>query len=153
MTVIRRFRPDDQAAARALILAGLAEHWGPLDPARNRDLDDLRQAFADGEFWVADDQGQIVGTAGLLLRGPETGEIVRVSIARERRRAGLGRALLASLVTAAEARGLRSLTVETTASWSDAVAFYDRLGFRRTHLADGDQHFELGLSRRPVWET
>lgn len=149
--VIRRFRPADQAAARAVILAGLQDHWGTLDPAYNRDLDDLGQTFAGGEFWVADAQGEIVGTAGLLVRGPDTGEVVRVSVARAWRRLGLGRRLMAALVATAETRGLRTLTTETTASWADAIAFYEALGFRRTHLRAGDQYFALTLSGRPAW--
>ncbi|HEY3725020.1 MAG TPA: hypothetical protein VGN59_16840 [Acidimicrobiia bacterium] len=35
---IARFAPGDQGAVRALILEGLAEHWGTLDPSLNPDL-------------------------------------------------------------------------------------------------------------------
>ncbi len=151
--VIRPYRPEDQTAAQALILEGLREHWGTLDPACNRDLDDIARTFAGGGFWVAEVQGEIVGTAGLLVLGAETGEVVRVSVARAWRRTGLGRRLLAALVALAQARGLRTLTTETTANWADAIAFYEGLGFERTHQSDGDQYFALSLTRRPAWAT
>jgi hypothetical protein len=38
---ISPFHPADQAAARTLILAGLQERWGHLDPRYNADLDDI----------------------------------------------------------------------------------------------------------------
>jgi N-acetylglutamate synthase-like GNAT family acetyltransferase len=153
VAVIRPYRPEDQTAARALILDGLREHWGTLDPALNRDLDDIAQTFAGGGFWVAEAQGEIIGTAALLVHGEETGEVVRVSVARAWRRTGLGRRLLAALAVAAQARRLRTLTAETTASWADAIAFYEGLGFERTHQRDGDQYFALSLTRRPAWAT
>lgn len=43
---IRDFQVDDQSPARALILAGLREHWGEdFDPAQNPDLDDIGVFF------------------------------------------------------------------------------------------------------------
>jgi len=39
--LFRRFEPKDQAAVQALILAGLRDRWGSLDPSLNRDLHDI----------------------------------------------------------------------------------------------------------------
>jgi hypothetical protein len=40
MTVaIARFRPEDQAPVRTLILTRLGEHWGSIDAGLNPDLD------------------------------------------------------------------------------------------------------------------
>ena len=38
--IIIPFQPEDQAACKNLILNGLTEHWGTLDPGKNHDLDD-----------------------------------------------------------------------------------------------------------------
>ena len=38
---ISEFEPSDQAAARRLILDGLAERWGVLDESLNPDLNEI----------------------------------------------------------------------------------------------------------------
>ena len=35
---IKSFEGEDQEAVQGLILAGLAEHWGAIDPTLNPDL-------------------------------------------------------------------------------------------------------------------
>jgi hypothetical protein len=51
--VLRDFRLDDQVAVRDLILQGHLEHWGSLDPALNRDLDDIQDSYGHGVTVVA----------------------------------------------------------------------------------------------------
>ena len=43
---IRRFRPADQDAVKALVVAGLGEHWGGVDATLNPDLDDIASHYA-----------------------------------------------------------------------------------------------------------
>ncbi len=50
---VGRFEPADQDAARALILDGMVERWGAVDPTRNRGLDDIATSCADARFLVA----------------------------------------------------------------------------------------------------
>lgn len=144
---IRVFRPADQAAARTLILRGLAERWGELDETRNPDLDDIADHYADGLFLVAVDDGQIVATGALIPEGERVGRVVRMSVARDRRRRGIGRQMLYALWEAAIQRGYRRLVLETTATWVDAVAFYRAHGFRPVGEQHGDMHFVLELSQ------
>lgn len=131
--VLRPLRPADQPAARALILAGLAEHFGALDPTMNPDLDDLAASYvARGAcFLVADDAGQIVGTGALTAEAPGVGRIVRMSVRRDRRRGGLGRALVAALLAEARVRGDAAVLVETNRDWHAAIGLYERCGFRK----------------------
>jgi len=44
--LIRPFASGNQTAVRALVLAGLKDHFGELDPTLNRDLDDWLDAIA-----------------------------------------------------------------------------------------------------------
>ena len=60
--VIRPFRPEDQAAAKSLILAGLEAHWGFLDPTRNPDLDDITSTYAGATFLLSGCDPQIRST-------------------------------------------------------------------------------------------
>lgn len=138
---IRPFHPTDQPAAKALILAGLVEHWGWLDPSKNRDLDDIAASYADGIFLVVYEGERLVGTGALLPEGENGGRIVRMSVDRGERRKGYGRELLHVLLQAAKDRGYNRVVLETTATWADAIRFYETNGFRRTHETEGDIHF------------
>ncbi|MBN1250472.1 MAG: GNAT family N-acetyltransferase, partial [Anaerolineae bacterium] len=147
---IRAFQPHDQAAAKDLILAGLEEHWGTLDPTRNPDLNDVAATYAGASFLLAvmrdDSVERIVGTGALKPHNATTGEIVRMSVAREARRRGIGRRILDALLDEARVRGMTRVILETTETWAGAIAFYLAAGFEITHYQDGDVYFSLNLT-------
>lgn len=143
--VIRPVTAADAAAARALVLAGLAEHWGTLDPALNRDLDDILGSYAAGLFLVAYAGGELVGTGALLPEGPGAARIVRMSVAAGWRRQGVGQQLLQALLAWASPAGYTRIVLETTATWADAVNFYLGNGFRPVAVQDGDMQFSRDL--------
>lgn len=144
---IRPFERRDQVAAKALILEGLVEHWGALDPTLNPDLDDIAATYADGCFLTAWQEERLVGT-GAILPEPDdegTARVGRMSVARDCRRQGIGRALLDALCTAAQEAGYRRLVLETTATWQGVIDFYQTYGFRALGVRGGDMHFEMDL--------
>lgn len=137
--VLRDVRTEETATVRSLVLAGLVEHWGTIDEALNRDLDDLVGAYPGGRTVVAvDDDGTVVATGTVVPRGDGTVEVVRMSVDANRRGSGLGRSVLDELVATARRWGARRVVLETTAAWADVVAFYERCGFRVTHHAAGE---------------
>lgn len=69
-----------------------------------------------------------------------------MSVARDLRGRGLGKQMLLQLVEEARQLGCRKIILETTADWSEVVAFYESAGFTRTEIRDGDQYFEMILS-------
>lgn len=142
---ITPFQPADQAEAKALILDGLVGHWGWLDPTRNPDLDDIAASYAGALFLAARQAGRLVGTGALVSRGEGTAEVVRMSVAADLRRQGIGRMILARLVQQARSSGIRRIVLETTDTWQDVIQFYLRFGFRITHYQDGDVYFALDL--------
>lgn len=137
-TVIRPFTPEDQSAAHDLILAGLAEHFPALDPAFNPDLADIEQSYpARGHlFVVAEQDGVLIGTGGMLIAGGQ-GQIVRVSVAHDRRGQGIGRRLVMQLISAAQTRGLARVWMETNDDWQAALALYAACGFREFDRREG----------------
>jgi GNAT superfamily N-acetyltransferase len=143
--VIEPLTPADQPAARALILAGLEEHWGWLDLSLNPDLDDILTSYAPGVFIVAKLNDDLIGTGALVPAGQGIGRIVRMSVDRSHRRSGVGTRLLRALLGEARTLGYTKIVLETTETWNDAIGFYLRNGFRITHRADGDVHFEMKL--------
>ncbi|HEY58043.1 MAG TPA: GNAT family N-acetyltransferase [Anaerolineae bacterium] len=148
----RPFRPEGQERVRALVLEGLAEHWGVLDPTANPDLENVAAAYRQGCFLVVWQDGEIVGTGALLPRGGHIVEIVRGSVRREWRRRGIGKALLHALCREAQRRGVRQLVLETTATWHDAIAFDRALGFKETRHADGNMYFALPVNACTRWD-
>ncbi len=144
--VIRPFQPEDQEEVKTLILSGLADHWGTLDPTKNPDLNNIARSYADAIFLVARLDGRIVGTGALVPRAEDTAEIVRMSVSADLRRMGIGKRILLELICRAKAQGFSRIILETTATWAEVITFYRGMGFRLTHLLNGDQYFEMDLS-------
>lgn len=143
--VISTFAPSDQHAARALVLAGLEEHWGVLDLSLNPDLNDIAASYAGGVFLVGRLSDEIVATGALMPERVAVDRVVRMSVAKAHRRRGLASAMLNALIGHARQRGCHTVVLETTETWDDAIGFYLRNGFRITHHADGDAHFVMAL--------
>lgn len=135
--VLRAFTAGDQPEVTALILGGLAEHWGDVDESLNPDVHDLSGAYPDGRTVVAARGDRIVGTGTVFPVGDRTAEIRRMSVAPDCRRAGVGRALVDALVDTAGDWDVDMVVLETSAHWDAVVAFYLRCGFVLTHHVDG----------------
>jgi len=118
---------------------------GTLDPTLNPDLEDIAASYGEGTFLVAMQGDGIVGTGALKLHGDGSGEIVRMSVATECRRQGIGRRILDALIEDGRERGLDRIILETTETWEGAIAFYQDAGFEVTHYLDGDVYFVLRL--------
>ncbi|VAW43066.1 hypothetical protein MNBD_CHLOROFLEXI01-471 [hydrothermal vent metagenome] len=143
---IRSFHPQDQSAVKQLILTGLTEHWGTLDPNLNPDLNNIADSYAGQTFLLAMQGENIVGCGVLIKEGDEEyGRIVRMSVAKEKRRLGIGRLLLRELETAAKRRSFRKILLETTQTWQTAVTFYQANGYQIIGQHSGDTHFEKYL--------
>jgi GNAT superfamily N-acetyltransferase len=131
--------PHNQHEARGLILAGLAEHWGSVDPTLNPELDDMVQSYGHGRTVVVRGAaGTVVGTATILPRPGNRAEILRMSVATEVRRQGLGRRMVTELLATARQWGADCVVLETTSAWSEVVQFYLSCGFAITHTEAGD---------------
>lgn len=148
--LIRPFRPEDQNPVKNIILNGLAEHWGWLDPRKNPDLDDVSVSFVDGLFLVAEFRGDIVGTGGLLPCGDSRAQIVRVHVAEHCRRMGLGSRIVNTLCERALALGYTRIILETTESWKGVISFYERNGFYITHYLDDNVYLAKQLDYRGI---
>ena len=147
--LVRRFRTTDQIQAKTLILSGLAEHWGEVDVALNEDLNSIADVYGgNNRFWVAESEGKIIGTGGLLV-GTTTAEVVRMSVAKDYRRRGVGKKILNQLYKDARRASVERLVLETTASWLGVIQFYVNFGFELSHETDGpfgtESHFSMSL--------
>lgn len=89
------------------------------------------QLFQDDiRFFLARLDGVAVGCGGVALF-EDFAELKRMVTRRAARRRGVAAALLQRLEAEARAAGFAVLRLETGAYQNEAIAFYERMGFRR----------------------
>ena len=148
-----KWRPHVRAIQK-LVAAGLGERFGHYDAARNPDVVNFAEHYANAIVVIARRQRQIVGCGVLIAEGGGSrnarGRVVRMSVRGDVRRKGVGGAVLTELVGHARRLGYWEVVLETTSSWTDAVAFYLRQGFAVVERKDGDTHFRLEVQKERV---
>jgi GNAT superfamily N-acetyltransferase len=121
--VVRAYRPDDEDACRALFAELVDAHRALYPGAQIGERFELA-----GETFVAEEDGRVVGYAGLLRHGRQA-ELEPIVVARDARRAGVGAALAAAAVERARAAGAIRVFVRPVARNRDAIAFFRSAGF------------------------
>jgi N-acetylglutamate synthase-like GNAT family acetyltransferase len=144
---IRLFQPADQVEIHDLILEGLKEHWGKLDPNLNPDLKDIYSTYKDAYFLVARKDEKIVGCGALCLVSDGRAEIKRMSVSTNSRRQGIGYCILDALIHQARQNGVKTIILETTSTWTGVVDFYLNYGFQITHHENDDTYFRFDLKK------
>jgi len=86
---------------------------------------------ADVVFLLARRSSEAVGCGALVDRAGRYGELKRMYVRPSCRRLGAGWAILDALVAQARSRGLPCLRLETGIAQPEALALYERAGFRR----------------------
>ena len=82
----------------------------------------------DARYYVAEEDGKLLGGCGLLLIAGE-GTITNVVVAPEARRRGVATGMLSHLLAAGDREGLTAYTLEVRVSNQAAIALYEKLGF------------------------
>lgn len=133
----------------ARVLATVAEEGSigteaPVDvEARAQRFREALENVGAGGMWVLDDEGRVVGTAGVHESGPPGVLSFGMALLPEARGRGGGRALLGVILDHARACGAHKVELEV---WPDnvrAIALYARAGFqvegvRRDHYRRRD---------------
>ncbi|NDU76852.1 GNAT family N-acetyltransferase [Actinomadura sp. DSM 109109] len=89
---------------------------------------------------VAEVAGRVAGTLqltfipGLTYTGSERAQIEGVRVAAEQRGAGLGQTMITWAIDRARARGCRVVQLTTDRQRPDAIRFYQKIGFRPSHM-------------------
>jgi len=135
----------------ALVTAVLAEYGLRPDPAgTDADLADIERNYftRGGDFVVLTDAaGAIVGSCGLHPLADGTVELRKMYLARTLRGRGQGRRLLDWALARARALGFRRMTLETASALKEAIALYERHGFRRDPGGHPSGRCDLTFSR------
>ena len=88
-----------------------------------------------GRVWVArGSEDEILGHLQAVARDPETWEVTNTAVVEPARGAGVGRALLERAADEARRDGATRVILATAAADTGALRFYQRCGFRMTHV-------------------
>lgn len=136
---VRSFRPEDQAACRALYTEGLL--GGKIaDNDTGWDIDDIGACYMKprgNHFWVAEAPSQtVVGTIGVQHHDEGVGEVRRLRVHPEFRRRGIGAALLEAAVRFCQERNYLKVTLDTYVEREPAFRLFEKFGFRHHRTRD-----------------
>ena len=130
--VVRSWEPSDRTAAAFLIETVLAE-YGLGWEAQGADIDvlEVEDYYRNGEFWVIELNGVVVGTAAYypIGRSKNAVEIRKMYLRSDVRGQGLGRFLLNALEAAIVQKGFAEIWIETASILKEAVVLYERSGY------------------------
>ncbi len=120
-------------AMQALIVRVLQEYGLTPDPSgTDADVLDIEQHYrqSGGEFFAVWHGDQLVGTMGIVPVNADSCELRKMYLLPEVRGFGLGRRLLLLAEQETRRRGYHWLQLETASALTEAVALYERHGYR-----------------------
>jgi N-acetylglutamate synthase-like GNAT family acetyltransferase len=132
---IAPFTPTDTDGVIDLIVSIQRDEYAiaiaPEDQPDLRQIPSFYQTNA-GNFWVAKQDGAIIGTIALLDLGAQQGALRKMFVHREYRGATyrVGHHLLMTLIGWAQAHTIRDIYLGTTERFLAAHRFYEKHGFQ-----------------------
>lgn len=116
---IRKLNIDEEPPMDLLLLA---------DPSRKI----VEEYLQRGQCFVAESNGQIVGSYVLLKTRPETVELVNIALEVTLHGRGLGKQLVMNAIEVAKSKGYKTIELGTGNSSVEQLALYQKCGFRIT---------------------
>ncbi len=137
MLTIRDARDSDAEDLIELITSVFDEYPGCVMDVDGEMPELLRIAswFAehDGEFWVAEQDGRVVGCIGYTPAADPSGvELKKLYVSRSAREGGIGGRLTERVEAAARRRGARFIDLWSDTRFETAHVFYARRGWRKS---------------------
>ena len=126
---IRAMTADDIAAVDVLERALFPVDAWPLQMFH----DELSQADTRSYYVACDSDGTVIGYAGLMSVLP-IADVQTIAVAPEAEGAGIGSALLATLIDEAKSRGAEDVLLEVRADNPRAQRLYRWFGFEQIHI-------------------
>ena len=130
--MIRPAHPYDTEAVRDVVHAAYAHYVPRIGKPPGPMLDDYAQRIADGQTWVLEDTGRIVGIL-VLEEGADGFLLDNIAVLPECQGKGHGRVLMEFAEAEARRRGYREIRLYTHALMTENIALYRRVGFVETH--------------------
>lgn len=135
MHTLRMFTRSDNDGVKALILSILTKEY-PFDKSAysDSDLDKIGEVYGGKKdsFFVVEEDGDIVGTAGVKEDSAENALLRRLFVDLKHRKKGYGTALLDKAIDFCREKGYRRVYFRCTDRMSDAMNLCMKKGFRET---------------------
>jgi N-acetylglutamate synthase-like GNAT family acetyltransferase len=135
------FKPQFAAGVVAVILPIQQEEFGiPISLDAQPDIQDIGSFYqrGAGNFWVALDGNEVVGTLGLLDIGNRQAALRKMFVKAEYRgvQHAVAHHLLQALLDWCRVRSIREVLLGTTAKFLAAHRFYEKNGFDEISRAE-----------------
>lgn len=138
---LRRATPDDHDQVARLTVAAYDRYLGEDGPETDyiEQLADSAGRDRDGELWVAEDAGRVLGSVTLCPEGsrwrelarPGEGEFRMLAVDPEAQGRGVGQALVELTVEQFRSAGASAVVLCSMREMTDAHRLYERAGFVR----------------------
>ena len=143
MVSIRQFRPEDTPEVIRLFTEGQRQFSAGfeqeieayIEESLRGDLQNIARHYLSepgGNFWVAEVNGQAVGTAGVQRQSAEVAELRRMAVDIRWRRQGIARRLLEQAEGFALQHDYKRLCLSTITPLKPAISLYERAGYELT---------------------
>jgi ribosomal protein S18 acetylase RimI-like enzyme len=148
--MIRPARANEAEVLREVVHAAYAHYVARIGKPPGPMLDDYARRIADGQAWVLEDAGRIVG---VLVLEEQAGALLldNIAVRPECQGSGRGRTLMAFAEAEALRRGFAEIELYTHALMTENQALYRRLGYvetaRVTEKGFDRVYMRLNLSR------
>jgi ribosomal protein S18 acetylase RimI-like enzyme len=146
--MIRPADAIDTDAVRALVRRAYAHYVIRLGREPGPMRDDYAQRIADGQVWVLEEAGELIGVVVLSER-PESFLLQNVAVAPAGQGKGYGRRLITFAEQEAKRRGRDELQLYTHVLMVENIALYQHLGFREIGRIQ-EQGFDRVYMAKPV---
>ncbi|XP_042244467.1 probable N-acetyltransferase CML1 [Thunnus maccoyii] len=107
-----------------------------IETSLKKDLNNITDTYLkqkDSCFWVAESEGQVVGTVACLPNenAPECLELKRMSVRRSHRGMGIAKTLCRTVTEFTRDRGYAAVVLYTSVVQTDAQKLYEHMGYEK----------------------
>jgi ribosomal protein S18 acetylase RimI-like enzyme len=129
--IIRIANAADAAAVHAIVDAAYRSYIPRIGKSPGPMLDDYARRIADGQVWILDGAGEMIGI--LVLEDTPDGLLLdNIAVAPDQQGKGHGRTLLDFAEAEAARRGWNEIRLYTNALMTENIALYRRIGYLET---------------------
>lgn len=136
-TTIIQYQPEHKASFKQLNLEWL-DHYNLTESHDLMILDDPEGTILNqgGFIWMAEADGKIVGSAGLIKKHEGVFELVKMAVTPGYRGKGISRLLIEKCLDKAREIGAKQLTLFSNHQLQTAIGLYEKYGFRHVPVTD-----------------
>jgi len=149
---IRLAEPGDVARIKVVVDAAYAIYLPRMEKPPGPMRDDYEARVRDGEAYVLEEEGRIVGALVLCDRGDHL-LLDNIALQPAYQGRGLGRCLLAFAEAEAACRGYGEIRLYTNAAMTENVAFYLRQGYEETGRGEQAGYERVFMRKRLAPES